>query len=273
MLHLLCMGSVASTSVAGGAALSYNQLAVADPAWARLWGDNGLAGPLSSRPLAASTAAPFRSWSTMQLTDSQSELAKWLAERQASGALPDTFTVDWKLENYNPHHGTIKGIKGDQPEIGFATLVALEEAGLVKTVSKVVVPGKKSGATKTGLYQNGWPRHETSRTYTILGPLASFSSPVAQSPSAPERASQQHRHKADFISQDLIDKLGGLQSSTYDLSRLVQYCKEINDNFRMQNFSAVAFLSRAILDHCPPVFGQPNFESVIAHASASSPVI
>ena len=206
----------------------------------------------------------------MQLTDSQSELAKWLAERQASGALPDTFTVDWKLENYNPHHGTIKGIEGDQPEIGFATLVALEEAGLVKTVSKVVVPGKKSGATKTGLYQYGWPRHETSRTYTILGPLASFSSPVAQSPSAPERASQQHRHKADFISQDLIDKLGALQTTTYDLSRLVQYCKEINDNFRMQNFSAVAFLSRAILDHCPPIFGQPNFESVIAHATASS---
>ena len=52
MLHLLCtLARLATTSVAGGAALSYNQLAGADPASSARSSEHILAGPLSSRPL------------------------------------------------------------------------------------------------------------------------------------------------------------------------------------------------------------------------------
>src|SRR3972149_11653434 len=54
MLHLLCtLARLATTSVAGGAALSYNQLAGADAASARFDVRCSRAAPLSSRPLGA----------------------------------------------------------------------------------------------------------------------------------------------------------------------------------------------------------------------------
>src|SRR3990172_12657922 len=52
MLHLLCtLVRLATTSVAGGATLSYNQLAGADAASARFHVRCRSAAPLSSRPL------------------------------------------------------------------------------------------------------------------------------------------------------------------------------------------------------------------------------
>src|SRR3990172_12821433 len=53
MLHLLCIGGFATTSVAGGATLSYNQLAGADAVSARFHVRCRGAAPLSSRPLGA----------------------------------------------------------------------------------------------------------------------------------------------------------------------------------------------------------------------------
>src|SRR3989304_8416850 len=54
MLHLLCtLARLATTSVAGGAALSYNQLDGADAASARFHVRCSHAAPLSSRPLGA----------------------------------------------------------------------------------------------------------------------------------------------------------------------------------------------------------------------------
>src|SRR3989304_263524 len=60
MLHLLCtLARLATTSVAGGAALSYNQLAGADAASARFHVRCSRAAPLSSRPLAKPLGQPL----------------------------------------------------------------------------------------------------------------------------------------------------------------------------------------------------------------------
>src|SRR3989304_8366003 len=60
MLHLLCtLVRLATTSVAGGATLSYNQLAGADAASARLHVRCSCAAPLSSQPLGRHPARPF----------------------------------------------------------------------------------------------------------------------------------------------------------------------------------------------------------------------
>src|SRR3989337_3517348 len=61
MLPLLCIGGFATTSVAGGATLSYNQLAGADAASARFQVRCSCATPLSSRPLAVSLECTARS--------------------------------------------------------------------------------------------------------------------------------------------------------------------------------------------------------------------
>ncbi|OGO12188.1 MAG: hypothetical protein A2Y93_10465 [Chloroflexi bacterium RBG_13_68_17] len=51
---------------------------------------------------------------------------------------------------------------------------------------------------------------------------------------------------------------------------MVSFCEEINDNFSRANYSSVIFLSRSILYHCPPIFQEPNFESVAAHIEGKS---
>jgi hypothetical protein len=78
------------------------------------------------------------------------------------------------------------------------------------------------------------------------------------------------RSSEPFISRQLIAGLRAPHQSPFDTARIVTYCEEINDNYERAHYSSVAFLSRAVLDHCPPVFGQPNFESVVAHIGRAS---
>lgn len=65
-----------------------------------------------------------------------------------------------------------------------------------------------------------------------------------------------------FINPNYITELEIIKRKDFDLKRLVKYCKEINYNFQHQNYFSVFFLCRAVLDHCPPIFGFPNFASL-----------
>jgi hypothetical protein len=73
-----------------------------------------------------------------------------------------------------------------------------------------------------------------------------------------------------FISAELIAQLMAAHKSPLDTSRLIRYCEEIDDNYARRNYSAVVFLSRAILAHCPPAFHEANFDSVVAHIEGRS---
>ena len=66
-----------------------------------------------------------------------------------------------------------------------------------------------------------------------------------------------------FINLEIINRLENI-GSVYDCSRLIRYCEEINDNYERGNYAAVGFLSRAIVDHIPPIFNQKNFAGVAA---------
>lgn len=208
-----------------------------------------------------------------QLTKDQQELAVWLAEQHVSGKIPDEFTIRWEMKDWQPITGQIVEIQTAQPAIRFGSLVALEDAGLIKTVSSDVVAAQKPGTTKGGTYQYGWPRHERARTYTTLGSLLSFADralmgELEPSDQAPSKGSS--RRGKYFISEDKIQQLREARSDDFDLSRLIRYCEEINDNYRRGNYSSVAFLSRAVLDHIPPIFGQANFNAVAAQAKGRS---
>lgn len=73
-----------------------------------------------------------------------------------------------------------------------------------------------------------------------------------------------------FISNDFFANLKEIHHKDFDTTRLIKFCKEINENFGLQNYSSVIILCRAILDHCPPIFGYQNFESLKAQMPKSS---
>lgn len=65
-----------------------------------------------------------------------------------------------------------------------------------------------------------------------------------------------------FIANDRIDELSKITSTNFDLSKLIDLCKELNYTYAGSCYMAVAMLIRAILDHVPPIFGVRKFSEV-----------
>ncbi len=210
----------------------------------------------------------------LNLTEEQLNLAQWLVQKRTAGKLPDAFTINWKLKNYAPETGEIFEIKGRQPKVSFAALSALEVAGLILTVHKEETPGQKGGVKKgSRVYQFGWPRHEIRRTYTLLGKIFQIASNDGATNGKSihqESPSIANDSRNGLIDLSLIEQLKIIQNRDFDLTRLIKYCDEINDNFKSKNFSSVIFLARAILDNCSPIFGQPSFDAVAAQYGGAS---
>lgn len=73
-----------------------------------------------------------------------------------------------------------------------------------------------------------------------------------------------------FIDESRIDELEAIDSDQFDLSKLIRLCEELNSNYSEQNYYSVALLSRAIIDHVPPIFGLDNFNQVAAQHGGKS---
>ncbi len=87
-----------------------------------------------------------------------------------------------------------------------------------------------------------------------------------------EKQRSELAREADYISQDRLSELEQLQAdrrTELDLSRLITCCHQLNDNYRAGNTLSVTILCSAILDHVAPIFGQPDFASVEAHAGTA----
>lgn len=67
--------------------------------------------------------------------------------------------------------------------------------------------------------------------------------------------------KGDFyIAEARLECLRKLQSSQFDLQRLVRLCVEINSSWQHGNLIAVGALTRILIDHVPPSLGtEPLF--------------
>jgi hypothetical protein len=66
----------------------------------------------------------------------------------------------------------------------------------------------------------------------------------------------------EYISQVRLNELRALRPVAFDLRKLIRLCEELDSSFRIQNFLAVASLTRALLDHVPPIFAGANFNEV-----------
>lgn len=65
-----------------------------------------------------------------------------------------------------------------------------------------------------------------------------------------------------YIESPIILSLSQITSDKFDLTRLIEMCKELNDNYSLKNYLATGMLIRAILDHIPPIFGKTTFAEV-----------
>ena len=71
-----------------------------------------------------------------------------------------------------------------------------------------------------------------------------------------------------YVDPDRINQLKVLKSQSFDLSRLVRLCEELNIAFAAECYLSMIMLTRAIIDHVPPIFSCKSFAEVTAQASA-----
>jgi hypothetical protein len=69
----------------------------------------------------------------------------------------------------------------------------------------------------------------------------------------------------DYIFRDRMIELEATKNKDFDLTKLIQLCKELNIANEKGLLFAKAALVRAICDHIPPIFGFNSFEQVAAN--------
>jgi len=94
---------------------------------------------------------------------------------------------------------------------------------------------------------------------TVFPGLAEAIQRALQTPSQPPQAHTQ------LIAPSRIEELKACAPTSLDFTKLIRLCEEANANYENKCYAAVAMLTRAILDHVPPVFGQQKFDHVVAN--------
>jgi hypothetical protein len=73
----------------------------------------------------------------------------------------------------------------------------------------------------------------------------------------------------NLIDEERLDQLRHLSRPSFDFSRLIRLCEELNSSYRHHNYHSVALLTRAILDHVPPLFSCKTFVEVANNYSGT----
>lgn len=76
-------------------------------------------------------------------------------------------------------------------------------------------------------------------------------------------------HTSTFIHVDRLEELKAKSSVAWDFSRLIALCDELNIAWQYGAHHSVAMLTRALLDHVPPIFGQSSFSAVVSNYAGS----
>jgi len=72
-----------------------------------------------------------------------------------------------------------------------------------------------------------------------------------------------------LVSRSRLNELRKIQNSLFDCTRLICLCEELNECAAGERVHAVIFLTRAILDHIPPIFGCDTFVQVASNYSGN----
>lgn len=69
----------------------------------------------------------------------------------------------------------------------------------------------------------------------------------------------------ELIATSRIEELRALSSTEFDFKRLIRLCEEININFREECYFGTGALTRALLDHVPPLFEAKSFSGLASY--------
>ena len=106
-------------------------------------------------------------------------------------------------------------------------------------------------------YRHDFRLRRTSKTRSRFQELDAMIKKDAFPPEKPAMSSSR-----SFIAESRIEELRALTSPDYDFQKLVRLCEELNSSYDNENYYATAMLTRAVLDHVPPLFGQSSFSQV-----------
>ncbi len=73
-----------------------------------------------------------------------------------------------------------------------------------------------------------------------------------------------------FINEKRITDLKSIETDKHDLSRLIRLCEELNTNYKNGSYISVILLTRSLIDHIPPIFGQKSFSEVYGNYGTQS---
>jgi hypothetical protein len=73
----------------------------------------------------------------------------------------------------------------------------------------------------------------------------------------------------DFVDRSRLRELRAIENSPFDLRRLIAYCEELNTCAANDCHFATIMLTRAIIDHIPPIFNAANFDEVANNYAGS----
>lgn len=72
-----------------------------------------------------------------------------------------------------------------------------------------------------------------------------------------------------YVDPERINELKTISSESFDLSKLIRLCEELNICFAGECYLSMVMLTRAILDHVPPIFGSSSFQQVANNYSGA----
>ncbi|WP_341526745.1 hypothetical protein WKK05_30085 [Nostoc sp. UHCC 0302] len=82
--------------------------------------------------------------------------------------------------------------------------------------------------------------------------------------------SQELKTTKIYVNITRIQELKSISNTKFDLSKLIQYCEEINKCFDNDCLLSVVMLVRGIIDHIPPIFGKLTFNEVASNYGSKS---
>jgi len=122
----------------------------------------------------------------------------------------------------------------------------------LETSGLLVSPGGTNGA-------NGFRKlSRQGRSFKALGDLAQSVGPIVM-PS-----------NLGMIAEIRLASLRKLTSTFFDFAKLIKLCEELNSSYATGNYCATAMLTRALLDHVPPLFQKGTFKEVVNQYGGSS---
>jgi len=130
-----------------------------------------------------------------------------------------------------------------------------------------------------------WNTKEESANQIILTPTSTFlrgamaaedddraTEPAESASSAPDESDLEQAMEPPayvYVDEVRIADLRSLGDTAFDLVKLIALCEELNLCYRSQCYHAVAALTRAVMDHVPPLLGCGSFSEVANNYSGT----